>query len=51
MHLGMPMLFETQSIETGAALGRELGLAFVELNMNPPAYQADTACNVFYESF
>ena len=41
MRYGMPTLLETQSIEACAALCRELGLNFIELNMNLPAYQAD----------
>lgn len=38
---GMPTLIETETIEACAGLCQELGLAFVELNMNLPAYQAD----------
>ena len=41
MQFGMPTLIEIKSLETCAALCRELGLAFVELNMNLPEYQAD----------
>ena len=39
--LGMPTLLETAQLESCAALCRELGLQFVELNMNLPQYQAD----------
>jgi hypothetical protein len=34
MQLGMPTLIEIKSLEACAALCRDLGLAFVELNMN-----------------
>lgn len=34
MQLGMPTLIEMKSIEACAALCRELGLDFIELNMN-----------------
>jgi len=39
MQFGMPTLIEIKSPESCAALCRELGLAFVELNMNLPEYQ------------
>ena len=35
----MPTLLEAASPESAAALCRELGLQFVELNMNLPQYQ------------
>ena len=38
---GMPFLLETATIEDAAALCADLGLAFVELNMNFPACRAD----------
>jgi sugar phosphate isomerase/epimerase len=41
MQFGMPALIELKSLEESAALCRELGLDFVELNMNQPEYQAD----------
>jgi sugar phosphate isomerase/epimerase len=41
MQFGMPTLIETKSIESCAALCHELGLDFVELNMNLPEYQAE----------
>ena len=41
MQFGMPTLIELKSTESCAAVCRELGLAFVELNMNLPEYQAD----------
>ena len=41
MQFGMPTLIELKSTESCAALCRELGLSFVELNMNLPEYQAD----------
>ena len=36
--LGMPTMVEMQSIEEGAALCRELGLDFLELNINFPQF-------------
>ncbi len=39
--LGMPTLIELPEMEDCAALCAELGLQFVELNMNMPEYQAD----------
>ena len=39
--LGMPTLIEIPEIEDCAALCAELGLQFVELNMNMPQYQID----------
>lgn len=41
MDFGMPTLIELKSLEACAALCKELGLQFVELNMNLPEYQAD----------
>lgn len=42
LQFGMPTLIETASIGECAALCRELGLAFVEMNMNLPQYQVQT---------
>lgn len=39
--LGMPTLIELPSLEDCARLCRELGLQFVELNMNLPQYQTE----------
>lgn len=39
IRFGMPSLIETKTVEQSAALCRELGLAFVELNMNFPQFQ------------
>lgn len=36
---GMPTLIETDMLESCAALCREAGLAFIEINMNLPQYQ------------
>ena len=36
---GMPALIEMEDLEETAALCRELGLSFIELNMNFPQYQ------------
>lgn len=40
IRFGMPTLIERPSIRESAALCRELGLGFVEMNMNLPQYQA-----------
>lgn len=42
MKIGMPSLIETASLEECSALCAELGLDFVELNMNLPQYQIQT---------
>lgn len=42
MDIGMPTLIENKSAEESAKLCAELGLVFVELNMNLPMYQPDT---------
>lgn len=42
MNYGMPTLIELPEIEDCAALCRDLGLQFVEFNMNLPQYQPDT---------
>ena len=39
MKLGMPALLEHDTLEQSAALCRELGLEFIELNLNLPQYQ------------
>lgn len=47
LRFGMPTLIENRTIEESAALCRELGLSFVEMNMNLPQYQVqimDPAC-------
>ena len=41
MLFGMPTLIENNNAEASAALCRELGLSFVELNMNMPQYQPE----------
>lgn len=41
LKLGMPTMVEMQSIEEGAALCRELGLEFLELNINFPQFTLD----------
>ncbi|MCM1102502.1 MAG: sugar phosphate isomerase/epimerase [Clostridium sp.] len=41
MQFGMPTLIEIRQLEDTMRLCRELGLDFVELNMNLPDYQAD----------
>lgn len=41
MDFGMPTLIENKNLEENIALCKELGLQFVELNMNFPMYQLD----------
>jgi sugar phosphate isomerase/epimerase len=41
MSIGMPTLIETRTLEECAKLCAELGLDFIELNMNLPQYQLD----------
>ena len=41
MSIGMPTLIETSTLEECAKLCAELGLDFIELNMNLPQYQLD----------
>lgn len=42
LRIGMPTLIEIPALEQCAALCRELGLSFVEMNMNLPQYQVQT---------
>ena len=41
LQFGMPTLIENHTLEDNAALCRELGLGFIELNMNFPEYQTE----------
>ena len=41
MQFGMPTLIENRTLEDNAALCGELGLRFIELNMNFPEYQTE----------
>lgn len=41
MDFGMPTLIEIDTLEENVKLCNELGLQFIELNMNLPQYQAD----------
>lgn len=41
LQYGMPTLIENESIEACAGLCKQLGLGFVELNMNMPDFQLD----------
>ena len=41
MQFGMPTLIENKTLEENIALCKELGLNFIELNMNFPEYQTD----------
>lgn len=40
-NLGMPTLIENKTLEENISLCKELGLSFIELNMNFPEYQID----------
>ncbi len=42
MKLGMPTLIELNTLEDNAKLCKELGLDFIEINMNLPQFQAST---------
>lgn len=41
MQYGMPTLIENKTLSDNILLCRELGLNFIELNMNFPEYQID----------
>ena len=51
LEFGMPTLIENSTLEDNIALCKDLGLSFVELNMNFPEYQIDKMENVdlFYQ--
>lgn len=48
LRFGMPTLIEIDDLEDTMRFCRELGLAFIELNMNLPQYQADRLENISY---
>ncbi len=48
MEFGMPTLIELSNLEETMSLCKELGLAFVELNMNFPQYQIEQLEKVDY---
>ncbi len=50
LEFGMPTLIENRTLDDNIALCKELGLSFVELNMNFPEYQIDKIENadLFY---
>lgn len=50
MSFGMPTLIETRTLEECAKLCTELGLDFIELNMNLPQYQLDKIDIVYFNS-
>ena len=50
MSFGMPTLIETRTIEECAMLCSELGLDFIELNMNLPQYQLDKIDVAYFKS-
>ena len=41
MQFGMPTLIENRTLAENISLCKELGLNFIELNMNFPEYQID----------
>lgn len=45
LSFGMPTLIENKDPDESAALCRELGLDFIELNMNLPCYQTEQLCD------
>lgn len=45
---GMPTLIEHSSLEESICLCKELGLKFIELNMNLPQYQVEQLENISY---
>lgn len=47
--LGMPTLIEYQNIEQNISLCKELGLSFIELNMNLPQFQVNNIDPDFYK--
>lgn len=47
---GMPTLIETSTLEEGAKLCAELGLDFIELNMNLPQYQIPRIDIAYFKS-
>ena len=47
---GMPTLIETSTLEEGAKLCAELGLDFIELNMNLPQYQIPKIDIAYFKS-
>ena len=47
---GMPTLIETNTLEECATLCAELGLGFIELNMNLPQYQLDKIDVKYFKS-
>ena len=51
-NFGMPTLIENRTLEDNISLCKELGLSFIELNMNFPEYQIDKMEDVefFYKS-
>lgn len=48
MDFGMPTLIENKSLEENISLCKELGLKFIELNMNLPEYQIEELEKVSY---
>lgn len=48
LQFGMPTLIEIENLEDTMKLCRELGLSFVELNMNLPQYQIESLENIAY---
>lgn len=48
LEFGMPTLIENRTLEDNIALCNELGLSFIELNMNFPEYQIDKIEDIDY---
>jgi sugar phosphate isomerase/epimerase len=48
MQFGMPTLIENRTLEENVSLCKELGLKFIELNMNFPEYQVEQLENTGY---
>ena len=46
LEFGMPTLIENKTLEDNIALCKQLGLSFIELNMNFPEYQIDKIENI-----
>lgn len=50
MNLGMPTLIELEDLEENVKLCKELGLKFIELNMNMPSFQPEQLDSHYLEA-
>ncbi|MEI6286083.1 MAG: TIM barrel protein [Bacillota bacterium] len=50
-HFGMPTLIELKTLQQQVALCKQLGLSFVELNMNLPDYSVANLAKIDYRNF